>query len=71
MKPIIRAMTVAVTIVGLSGCATTSYYYSANDYRGVRVGDSRITGGVSVAATPTGVSVTPRVHYSYPRRKPK
>ncbi|MFC3715182.1 hypothetical protein ACFONC_03330 [Luteimonas soli] len=66
-----RAAIGAGVLACLAGCASTTHYYSASNYQGVRVGDARVTSGVSVNVSPSGVSVTPRVRYYYPRSKHK
>lgn len=62
-----RALVAAGLLVGLAGCASTTHYYSASDYRGVRIGDARVTGGVGVTVSPSGISVSPRARYHLPR----
>lgn len=64
-----RTVIAGAALACLAGCASTTHYYSASDYKGVRVGDARITSGVSVGVSPSGVSVTPRVRYYYPRNR--
>ena len=56
---------------GLSGCATTSHYYSASSMAPLKVGNARVATGVSVGVTPSGVSVTPRVRYYHPTPPPR
>lgn len=67
MTRILRVLLAAAALACMAGCATTTHYYSASDYRGIRVGDARVTSGVSVGVSPSGVSVTPRVRYYHPR----
>ncbi len=67
MTRTLRAVLAVGVLACLAGCASTTHYYSANDYRGIRVGDARVTSGVSVGVSPSGVSVTPRVRYYLPR----
>lgn len=69
MTRILRAAIGVAALACLAGCASTTHYYSASDYKGIRVGDARITSGVSVGVSPSGVSVTPRVRYYYPRNR--
>lgn len=65
----LRLPIAVLAVACMAGCASTSHYYSASDYKGIRVGDARITSGVSVGVSPSGVSVTPRVRYYYPRNR--
>lgn len=67
MTRILHAVIAAGMLACLAGCATTTHYYSATDYRGVRIGDARVTSGVSVRVSPSGVAVAPRVRYYLPR----
>ena len=67
MTRILRVAIAAGVLACLAGCATTTHYYSASDYRGIHLGDARVTSGVSVSVSPSGVSVSPRVRYSLPR----
>ncbi|MCD8459792.1 hypothetical protein LPH44_12015 (plasmid) [Xylella taiwanensis] len=62
-----RAVLATAMLASMAGCASTTHYYSASDYRGIRVGDARVTSGVSVEVSPSGVSVIPRVRYYLPR----
>lgn len=66
-----RVAIAGVALACLAGCASTTHYYSASDYKGIKVGDARVTSGVSVGVSPSGVSVTPRVRYYHPRSKRK
>ncbi|HHW4679561.1 MAG TPA: hypothetical protein ACQGQH_09045 [Xylella sp.] len=66
-----RAMLATAMLASMAGCASTTHYYSASDYRGIRVGDARVTSGVSVEVSPSGVSVIPRVRYYLPRTTKK
>lgn len=69
MNRTFRMAIATAALACLAGCASTTHYYSASDYKGVRVGDARVTSGVSVGVSPSGVSVTPRVRYYYPRNR--
>jgi hypothetical protein len=67
MTRFLRVAVAAGVLACLAGCASTTHYYSASDYRGIRIGDARVTSGVSVRVSPSGVAVAPRVRYYLPR----
>ena len=67
LTAMVRPAIAGALLAGLVGCASTHHYYSATDYQGVRVGAGRVTSGVSVGISPSGISITPRVRYHQSR----